>query len=299
MKPIDLRTKAPSVLHTQYCIIGSGVAGIVLAASLVNKGKRVILLDAGGVGFDASAQDGARADHVSYPYADPLQSRLRQLGGASNHWSNNTSPLDEIDFEKRPWIKDSGWPINRAELTPYYRDAALWCQTGGDGYEAEHWKERGLKAPESFSNDRVLVNIAKASVPATAFFKVHGSRLSQHPELSWFTYADVVDIDFDIVHNIVRQATTSTGHRISAEKFILATGGLENARLLKIFNIKYNGKLGDQNDAVGRYFMDHPTLNGAHLFTPDPSVLHSMQGKMFDTRLVVPFFSYRRMSFRQ
>jgi hypothetical protein len=43
-------------------------------------------------------------------------------------------------------------------------------------------------------------------------------------------------------------------------------GGIENARMMLEFNTKYNNILGNQNDNVGRYFMDHPTIRAAHLY---------------------------------
>ena len=43
---------------------------------------------------------------------------------------------------------------------------------------------------------------------------------------------------------------------VRARRFVLATGGLENARLLLAAN------LGNEHDNVGRYYMDHPKLSG-------------------------------------
>jgi choline dehydrogenase-like flavoprotein len=46
----------------------------------------------------------------------------------------------------------------------------------------------------------------------------------------------------------------------TAKIFVLATGGIENARLLLASNkVRPNG-LGNDHDLVGRYFMDHPRL---------------------------------------
>ena len=33
------------------------------------------------------------------------------------------SNINEIDFLKRNWVKNSGWPINRNDLNPYYKKA--------------------------------------------------------------------------------------------------------------------------------------------------------------------------------
>jgi choline dehydrogenase-like flavoprotein len=54
---------------------------------------------------------------------------------------------------------------------------------------------------------------------------------------------------------------------VSAKIFVLATGGIENARLLLASNQVQAEGLGNGNDLVGRYFMDHPrTMQGSIKF---------------------------------
>ena len=49
-----------------------------------------------------------------------------------------------------------------------------------------------------------------------------------------------------------------------ADKFILATGGIENARILLHNNI------GNENDQVGRYLMNHPKINYGTIYLNEP-----------------------------
>ncbi|MCG6862928.1 MAG: hypothetical protein LJE70_16860, partial [Chromatiaceae bacterium] len=51
-------------------------------------------------------------------------------------------------------------------------------------------------------------------------------------------------------------------HQVRAKVYVLATGGLENARVLLLSNDVAPSGLGNQNDLVGRYFMEHPHLGG-------------------------------------
>ena len=48
--------------------------------------------------------------------------------------------------------------------------------------------------------------------------------------------------------------------RSGPEAFVLACGGLENARILLLQDALQPGGLGNQHDMVGRCFMDHPAL---------------------------------------
>ena len=50
---------------------------------------------------------------------------------------------------------------------------------------------------------------------------------------------------------------------MKAKIFVLATGGIENARLLLASNKVQAAGLGNGNDLVGRYFMDHPRIMSA------------------------------------
>jgi choline dehydrogenase-like flavoprotein len=58
------------------------------------------------------------------------------------------------------------------------------------------------------------------------------------------------------------QAGTPDGGRfqVRAQVFVLAAGGLENARILLLQHALQHGGLGNQHDMVGRCFMDHPQI---------------------------------------
>ena len=50
--------------------------------------------------------------------------------------------------------------------------------------------------------------------------------------------------------------------RLTARLFVLCAGGIENARLLLASRSDRPAGLGNQNDLVGRYFMEHPVVSG-------------------------------------
>jgi len=73
-----------------------------------------------------------------------------------------------------------------------------------------------------------------------------------------------VNIDTDLFAKSVSgiEVATLTGKRVRvhAKQFVLATGGIENARLLLASNKVQAAGLGNAHDLVGRFFMDHPRL---------------------------------------
>jgi len=58
---------------------------------------------------------------------------------------------------------------------------------------------------------------------------------------------------------------------VTAKRYILACGGIENARLLLLSRNQIHTGLGNQNDLVGRFFMQHPHLEVGRLYTFDSS----------------------------
>jgi choline dehydrogenase-like flavoprotein len=55
-----------------------------------------------------------------------MSARLHYFGGTTGHWAGFCSTYDPIDFQKRDWVKYSGWPIVNADLDPYYASAKIW-----------------------------------------------------------------------------------------------------------------------------------------------------------------------------
>jgi len=121
---IDARSLESNVLlEHEICVIGGGPAGITLALELGARGHQVCVLESGGLEYEDDTQELARGTISGDRYPDPDISRLRILGGSTNHWAGNCSPLDPIDFEKRLWLPHSGWPFSRAVFDSYYRSA--------------------------------------------------------------------------------------------------------------------------------------------------------------------------------
>jgi choline dehydrogenase-like flavoprotein len=121
---IDARTlEDGSLIEGDLCIVGAGAAGISMALEWINAGRKVVLLEGGGFDFEPRMQDLYRGDIVGLPYYPLHAARLHYFGGTTNHWAGMCSPYDPIDFEVRPWVPHSGWPITRADLDPFYERA--------------------------------------------------------------------------------------------------------------------------------------------------------------------------------
>lgn len=115
-------------LDFDVCIVGAGAAGLTLARELEGSRLSVGLIESGGFELEPETQAlyrGTCAGEVPVLDSDYLhQSRLRLFGGTTNHWGGVCRPLEPSDFAARDWVPDSGWPITRADLDPFYRRAS-------------------------------------------------------------------------------------------------------------------------------------------------------------------------------
>ena len=106
------------------CVVGSGPAGITLARRLAAQGLDVALMEGGDCDCSSESQDLYVGENVGLDYFEPDTTRLRYLGGSSNHWGGRCRLLDASDFLPRPDHPLSGWPITKAELDPYQPQTA-------------------------------------------------------------------------------------------------------------------------------------------------------------------------------
>ena len=261
------RIQQGMVVDTTVCIIGGGVAGITLAMELDKKGIDVVLLESGGFNPDDDTRDLYRGEDVGewrYNFADGSRSRF--LGGSSNCWGGWCRPLDPWDFEKRDWVAHSGWPFGLSELAPYYERTHALLKLGPNNFDPDFW-ERSINRSDvrriPLVSGKVRDTISQFSPPAR-FGKLYRDKLKRSQRVRVFLYANATNIDTDRAGRTVTHIdiATLTGIRakVTAKTYVLATGGIENARLLLASNKVLPAGLGNGHDLVGRFFMDHPRL---------------------------------------
>lgn len=269
----DARTLPDNThIKSDLCIIGAGAAGITIAKAYADTSFDVTLLEAGGFDREPAVQSLYEGTNTGLPYFSLSQARLRYFGGTTNHWTGLCSVLDPIDFEERSWVPESGWPLSRDELDPFYRRAHPLCDLGHFNYNLEYWKtESDEFSSLLFDGPAFGTKIFKWSAP-TRFGDKYRSDVTQAENLTLWTHANVTTIqtaDADSrVSRLVVQCLNGKEHYVEAEHYVLACGGLENPRLLMTNGIG--------NDQVGRYFMEHPMIHSGTLtLSKQPSLAYT------------------------
>jgi len=260
-------------IEADLCIVGAGAAGITLAREFANSGIKVALLESGTMEFDPETQDLYQGAETGRPYLDLTTCRLRYFGGTTNHWGGWCLPLDPVDFEAREGLPYRGWPFGRAALDPFYRRAHPICQIGAFDYDPFHWDVKGDRVPPPFTGPHFICKTLQQS-PPTRFAAVYGPELRAAPNISVYLGANLLRFEAGADGATVREAAVGTlgGGRfaVTARKFVLAAGGVENARLLLLSNAQRPRGLGNDNDLVGRFFMVHLEYGSAVIAVTDP-----------------------------
>ncbi len=264
------------VLQCDLCVIGAGAAGITLALRLARTGRSVVLLEAGGDVYDQATQKlytGRESGTLIKPDSFYLAaSRTRYFGGSTNHWNGWCRPMDPETFLSRPWVHPDGWLLKRSELDPYYDQAAGFAEISPFNY-----KERWLDQP----NKRFLFNPAADFEttffhlsPPTRFGPRYRGDLERARDVRVVLDANVtqIEVDADARHVVGLEVKSLAGRsvRVQARGYVLAAGGIENARLLLASNRTQAEGLGNGRDLVGRYFMDHPVIRAGFLVATSP-----------------------------
>ncbi len=265
------------------CIVGAGAAGITLALELEATGLRVCLLEAGGAVYEAETQRLFEGEVIGQEYPMLRDTRVGALGGSTTVWAGWCRPLEALDFEPRDWCDAGGWPFGLDELRPYYARAHEICGLAACDYDPERWvsvlgPERILQGDPAFANEIFHIRVQD-------FGQRYREQLERSKNIDLILHAPVTRVRMEGPACTAVEIRTLGGCElaISAERFVLAAGGIENPRLLLLSADQPAGVPGNAGGLVGRYFTDHAFVDPGTLVLRAP---HSLS--FYRARAVAP-----------
>ncbi len=213
---VDARQVSDSkTIQADICVVGAGPAGISFALQFVHAPVKLCLLEGGGFDFDEAAQSLNEGEIQGRPYHDLVTARQRFFGGTTNHWTGWCRPLDEIDFETRPFIPNSGWPSTLRDLAPHYLKARELCELGDFTFRVEDYSNELPKFySERLRDNRAIPTLYKVS-PPTRFGIKYRNDIVQAENIHTYLNANVVEIETtDQVTTVTRlRVATLNGNR--------------------------------------------------------------------------------------
>jgi choline dehydrogenase-like flavoprotein len=259
-----------SVIEGDICIIGAGASGISIALDWENTPYKVILLEGGGFDYDDQVQELLNGKITGHPYYPMKSSRLHYFGGATGHWGGMCSTFDAIDYKKRDWVENSGWPIKQEDMAAFYPKAHDILELGPYQWDAKYWQDQNASFVSLPLDENAIWNKIWHFSPPTRFGSRYKEAIVNAKNIHLYTYANVVDID--AVENVssIKEVTVKNHagkqHKVKAKYFIMACCAIQNSRLLLACNKQAHKGLGNDNDLVGRYFMEHLELHTGELW---------------------------------
>lgn len=274
-----------SVIEGDICIIGAGAAGISMALDLEKTALKVILLEGGGFEYDDRVQELYNGKLTGHPYYPMKASRLHYFGGSTGHWGGMCSTFDDIDFVKRDWVENSGWPIKREEIATFYPKAHDILDLGPFEWGTKYWTEQNNKYKLLPLDNDVIWSKMWHFSPPTRFGNKYKDAVVNARNIHLYTYANVVDIhaneNISSINEVTVKNYAGKTHTVKAKRFVLACCSIQNARILLSCNKQAPKGIGNDNDLVGRYFMEHVEIKTGEMWLnhTDPLLFYQMDDK--------------------
>lgn len=268
---------AGSVIEADLCIVGGGSAAISVAMGYKESGKSIVMLPGGGPNQTARGIDLYRGK-VSPPGShEPIEeNRLRMWGGTTTVWGGRCVPFDPIDFEERPWIPGSGWPIRHSDVEPFMGPACSLSEAGEAVFDARKvFPEKKAEILGGFDNEEMVSwPLERWSVP-TDYSRRYRADLHDAGNVRVLLHAHAIHLQLDpsgcrLTH-IDAACVPGKVFKVKAKRFVLGCGALENARLLLASRDIKPGGIGNEHDLVGRYYQSHRFGVCGHAVLKDPS----------------------------
>lgn len=269
----DFRTYEDGVqINTDLCVIGAGAVGIAIAREFLGTNIQVTLLESGGFDPEPATELLNQGESIGLNHNGMLDGRSRLFGGTTRLWGGQCIHMDEMDFEPRPWIPYSGWPITKADLDAYYLRAEAFFGVSNEVYDERVWQQFGIQPPEIDKSKLGYKSTVWCSRPDMGKLYQHQFKTSKNVQV--LLHANVTKLQANasqsqVEYLDIRTLEGKTG-QITAKAFVLCCGGIENARILLL-----SDGLGNNYDVVGRFFQEHPNGYCAVLQTETPIKLQN------------------------
>ncbi|MCT0200800.1 GMC family oxidoreductase [Synechococcus sp. CS-1325] len=268
MSRIDLHTfSSEQEFQSDLCIVGGGIAGLVLADALRGSGRRVDLLEAGGAEDESESQVLYAAEMAGVPHLGTTQGRFRVYGGSSTRWGGQLLPLATNDFKIRAHVPGSGWPLDPAELSPYLHTCESLLGTNHAPFDSELIDQLPNPGPQPSDPDLQPRFSKWAPFSSRNVAVTLGRRCEDDPHTRVFLHAAVTGLRLDgdgrNIHALEVRTLAGRQFRFTARQVVIAAGTIETTRLLLVSGI------GNDSDQLGRWFHDHLSIQAATLH-PQP-----------------------------
>lgn len=252
-------------------IAGAGAVGLTMAVTLSRQGKKVLVLESGGVGFEEASQAQNLHTLTGLKHLGIEEGRARIVGGTTTLWGGQIVPFAPIDFLARDWIDNSGWPFTFAEMEPHY--AAIYKLLSLPEKLKDDdavWQRLNQEQPKNNEYFDIFLTRWLKETNLKEYFK---AEITKSKFLTVLTHATVTNLVFDdALERIIQlEYTCRSGNKkqVTAPYFVLANGAIESTRLMLCIAAQNKFVPWASNPLVGKFYQDHLDIKAARVRLSD------------------------------
>ena len=240
-------------------IIGSGPAGISTALKLEEKKIKCLIIEAGEEDYSDLSQKSYSSKVIGDQISDLQSSRLRQFGGTSGQWGGWSKPMENYNL--------SAWPISYSELNKYTNQT---CKI--------------LDIKNEFNKSKInsYFNQIQFQYSQVRFKEKYEEYIKKSKYISLILNTQVTKFigEKKFIESI---ECSSRGKKfiLPSKYFILATGGVENSRIL-LSTKENNPNIFNKDLPIGKFWMTHPWFIGGYGILVKSEMSKHLKGKFIE-----------------
>ena len=268
------------------CIIGAGIAGLLLASRLRSYGMRVITLESGPRETPEGADPLNAVVQLAQVYNGGAAGRCRGLGGTSARWGGQLVPIRPEDIVARPHAGLAAWPISSQAFMCYLPEIEELFGLCKGTYERDFVKDCSANGLIPSDDPNLTPRFSKVPTfkrrnVATLLTKL----MHNDANIEVWLNATVAEFEFSRETGRLKSVTATDRHgrtlRAEAELFVICAGAIESTRLLLMLDAANDGRVFESCNVLGRYFHDHISVPLAELLPRHFDRFNRMFGQHF------------------
>lgn len=251
-------------------VVGAGIAGLLLACKLKERGARVVVLESGGHEQEGETHPLNQVVQLGHDYRGAMHGRFRCLGGSSTRWGGAMLPFLEEDMEARPHVGLPAWPVGRDAVLPYLAEVETLFDVDRGPYDEDAVRELGAERQVPTGDPDFVARFPKWPVFNHKNIAVLlGHSIGGDDGISVWLNATVTEFETDGETGRLASITARdrSGKRVTvrARHAALCAGAIESTRLLLLLDAQHQGRIFSGCEALGRTFFDHLALPVARI----------------------------------